>query len=223
MGTLKVILKQDIPNLGEEGDVKAVKRGYARNFLFPRNLVTDYSKQNIKVLDSRKNLLEKKKSLKVENAGVLKEKLEKEKISITVSAGEKGRLFGTITSLNIIEKLKELGYTTIDKKSIELKEHIKFDGKYKFRIHLYQDVYANMELEVIGKLEKPKANPKEFKKFKKRSESHYNKDDKKTESAEADQQKDEKVENNEIISDEKTVEKKEKVKKEKVSNKKKEE
>ena len=163
MGTLRVILKQDIPNLGEEGDIKVVKRGYARNYLFPRNLVVDYSKKNRKLLESQKNILEKKKMVKKENAQQLKEKLEQVKLSITVPSGEKGRLFGTITSSNISEKLKELEYS-IEKKSIELKEHIKFGGKYKYRIHLYQDVYAEMELEIIAKIEKQKSSQKPFKK-----------------------------------------------------------
>ena len=171
MGTLRVILKQDIPNLGEEGDVKIVKRGYARNYLFPRNLVVDYSKNNRKVLESQKEKLEKKKLIKKENAKQLKEKLEQVNLSITVSAGEKGRLFGTITSSNISEKLKELEYN-IDKKSIELKEHIKFGGKYKYKIHLYQDVYADMELEVITKIEKPKSSQKSFKRHHKRYSPH---------------------------------------------------
>ncbi len=163
MGTLKVILKQDIPNLGEEGDVKVVKRGFARNYLFPRNLVTDYSKKNRNVLESKKDILEKKKVLKRENAASLKEKLEKEQISIAVSAGDKGRLFGTVTSSIISEKFKELELN-IDKKSIELKDHIKFSGKYKFRVHLYEDIYAEMDLEVVAKIEKSKTQKKPLKK-----------------------------------------------------------
>lgn len=158
MGTIKVILKEDILNLGEAGDIKSVKRGYARNFLFPKNLIMDYSTQNKKMLDAKKDFYEKKKLEKKENAAKLKEKLEQESISITISAGDKGRLFGTVTNTVIAEKLTELNYTMIEKKAIELKEHIKFSGKYKFRIHLYQDIYANMELEVIGKVEKPKTS-----------------------------------------------------------------
>ena len=124
MGTIKVILKEDISNLGEAGDVKSVKKGYARNFLFPKDLVMDFSKQNKKMLEAKKDFYEKKKLEKKENAVKLKEKLEQESISITISAGDKGRLFGTVTNTVIAEKLVELNYTMIEKKAIELKENL---------------------------------------------------------------------------------------------------
>jgi len=168
MSTIKIILNKDIPNLGEEGDVKTVKRGYARNFLFPNKLALDYSKQNRKILESKKEYLEKRKLEKRDNSTQLKEKLEELKLSIEVPAGDKGRLYGTVTSTNISEELKKLEYN-IDKRKIELKEHIKFGGVYKFKIHLYEDIYANMEINVIGKKEKPKQDQGKSKRFTKKN------------------------------------------------------
>ncbi|MCK4796698.1 MAG: 50S ribosomal protein L9 [Spirochaetes bacterium] len=153
MGSIKIILKQDIPNLGEEGDIKFVKRGYARNYLLPQKKARNYSKQNINILETQKEYLENKKLTKIENANKLKEKLENEKISLPIQAGEKGRLYGTVTTSSIIEELNKLEYQ-IDKKEIELKEHIKFGGIYKYRIHLYHDIYAIMELNVIATQDK---------------------------------------------------------------------
>lgn len=166
MGNIKVILNKDIINLGEEGDIKLVKRGYARNYLFPKDLACDYSERNVKILDSKKEYLDKKKENKRENAEQLKEKLEAAKISIEVPAGDKGRLYGTVTSNNIGDELTKLDFN-IDKRKIDLKEHIKFGGTYKYRIHLYESIYAEMELEVIAKEEKHEDKRPKGKKFKK--------------------------------------------------------
>ena len=157
MGTLKVILKQDVANLGEEGDVKEVKRGYARNFLFPRKFAVDYSVKNRVTLEKQKHIIEKKRLAKKENAAELKAKLEKEKVEIEIAAGEKGRLYGTVTTSQIYDELVKKGYE-ISKKEIELKEHIKFGGTYKYKIHIYQDVYAEMEFIVIAKQEEKKTD-----------------------------------------------------------------
>ena len=161
MSTMKVILKQDVSNFGEEGDIKFVKRGFARNYLFPKELVVDYSKENIKILESKKEYFKRKRLAKIENVEKLKEDLEKQEISIAILAGDKGRLYGTVTTSNIAEELNKLNFT-IEKKQIDLKEHIKFSGTYKYRIHLYHDIYANMELNVIAKNEKPKAANKKY-------------------------------------------------------------
>ena len=106
-----------------------------------------------------------KKLAKKENAKQLKEKLEEQNISIEVPAGDKGRLYGTVTTMQIDQEIKKLGFE-FDRKKIELKEHIKFGGKYKFTVHLYGEVYANMELEVIPKQEEKKQEQKVFKKRK---------------------------------------------------------
>jgi len=155
MGTIKVILKKDVANLGEEGDIKIVKAGYARNFLFPKGLAVDYSLKNRNILEKQKELIEKKRLAKKENAKELKEKLENLKISIAIQAGEKGRLYGTVTTAQVAEELHKLGFD-IEKKKIEIKEHIKVAGTYKAYIHIYQDISATIELEIIPKYEEKK-------------------------------------------------------------------
>lgn len=155
MGNMKVILKKDMPTLGEEGDIKVVKKGYARNFLFPNGLVLEFNKHNRNILESRKEIIEKKKEQKRNDAVLLKEKLEKEIVKIEMPSGDKGRLYGTVTNTNISDELAKVEYN-IEKKNIELIEHIKFSGNYKYRIHLYQDIYAEMQLEVVAIKEKKK-------------------------------------------------------------------
>lgn len=160
MGSTKIILRQDVPGLGEEGDIKIVKRGYALNYLFPKGFAVDYSLKNKNILEKQKDVIEKKKLAKKENATALKAKLETEKVSIEVPAGEKGRLYGTVTTMQIEEKIKALGYDSIDKKNIVIKDHIKSGGKYKFEIHLYNEIYANMEIEVIPVAQQEEKKPK---------------------------------------------------------------
>ncbi|HRU43666.1 MAG TPA: 50S ribosomal protein L9 [Spirochaetota bacterium] len=178
MRSTKIILKKDVANLGEEGDVKVVKCGYARNYLFPNGLAVDYSLRNRNILERQRGLLEKRKLMKKENAKELKAKLEAEKISISVASGDKGRLYGTVTNMQIEEEIKKLGYD-IDKKKIELKEHIKFSGNYKVLIRLYEDITASVDLEVIAKIEEKKEDKrqKRRKKIKDRREEEDTKTD----------------------------------------------
>lgn len=170
MGNTKIILKKDVVSLGEEGDVKVVKCGYARNYLFPNGLAVDYSVQNRNILERQKGLLEKRKLMKKENAKELKAKLETEKISISIASGDKGRLYGTVTNMQVEEEIKKLGYD-IDKKKIELKEHIKFSGNYKILVHLYEDIIASVDLEVLAKAEEKKEERKQ--KRRRRYEDRY--------------------------------------------------
>ncbi|HOJ63593.1 MAG TPA: 50S ribosomal protein L9 [Spirochaetota bacterium] len=167
MATIKVILKKDVPNLGEEGDVKVVKAGYARNFLFPKGFAVDYSLKNRNALEKQKDIIEKKRLAKKENAKELKEKLDNVKISISIQAGEKGRLYGTVTTSQVEEELQKLGFN-IDKKKIEIRDHIKVAGTYKAYIHIYQDISATIEMEIIPKYEEKKQQPQRQKGFKKR-------------------------------------------------------
>ncbi|OHD10867.1 MAG: 50S ribosomal protein L9 [Spirochaetes bacterium GWC1_27_15] len=173
MSNVKIILKKDVNNLGEEGDVKVVKSGYARNFLFPKGLAVDYSLQNRNIFERQQAFIEKKKLEKKDNAKQLKEKIEALKLSVTVSAGDKGRLYGTVTSTQVADELTKSGFN-IDRKKIELKEHIKFVGNYKINIHLYQDIYSTLDLSVLAKVEEKKEDqrPRRKKKFERRYEEN---------------------------------------------------
>lgn len=155
MSVTKVILVKDVYNLGEEGDVKDVKRGYARNYLIPQGFAVDYTLQNRNTLAKRSAAIEKKKLQKKENAGALKVKLEAEELLVKIPAGEKGRLYGTVTTAQLVEELTTKGYE-IDKRNLELSDHIKVAGKYKVSVHLYNDIYAEIPLVVEGIVEEKK-------------------------------------------------------------------
>ncbi len=156
MSVVKVILKKDITNFGEEGDVKKVKRGYARNFLLPTGVAVEYSAHNKQILDAQKEKIENKRLQKKENANELSKKLELVKVELKIPAGDKGRLYGTVTNSAIADELIKMGFD-LDKRQVDLKEHIKYGGSYKYQVHLYQNIYANMILEVIPVQEEKKA------------------------------------------------------------------
>jgi large subunit ribosomal protein L9 len=148
---MKVILNQDVRNLGEEGDVCEVKPGYARNFLMPQKMAVLYSKQNLAILESRRSILEKKKEEKRQAALGLKDKLESITIKLVISAGDNGKLFGSVTNATIADELQKHGLV-IERKKIELPEHsIKMQGNYKAKIRLYDNQEAIVAIEINQK------------------------------------------------------------------------
>ena len=135
---MKVILTQDVVNLGEEGDVRVVKDGYARNYLLPTGAAVIYNKGNAAIFASRAAQIEKRKEEKRAEARSLKEKLDSLEIRIVVSAGESGKLFGSVTSQMVQEELKKAGFD-IERKKIEVATHaIKMTGTYSVLVHLYE-------------------------------------------------------------------------------------
>ena len=102
---MKVILNKDLATLGEEGDVKDVAKGYARNYLFPRGIALPYTPRMVKLLEGRKAEIEGRKEQKRLDARGLKEKLDSLELSITMPAGANGRLYGAVTSQTIADEL----------------------------------------------------------------------------------------------------------------------
>jgi large subunit ribosomal protein L9 len=145
---MKIILNQDVANLGEEGDVVIVKDGYARNYLLPTGTAVMYSKTNMSLFASRTAAIEKRKIEKRALAASLKEKLDTTVISLVVSAGESGKLFGSVTSSMIQDALAQKDIE-VDRKRIEVATHsIKMVGTYSVRIRLYEDESSEVKLVV---------------------------------------------------------------------------
>lgn len=145
---MKIILNQDVPNLGEEGDVKVVADGYARNFLIPKKFAVPYNKNNIYNLEQKKQAIEKRKEEKRKTALGLKERLADEQVVLEMSAGEKGKLFGAVTTAMIADELAKSGIS-VDKKKIDLpKAGVKTIGNYTVSIKLYGGNTADLKLEV---------------------------------------------------------------------------
>lgn len=154
---MKIILNQDVPNLGEEGDVCVVKDGYARNYLLPTGAAVLYNNENLSIFKSRAAAIEKKKVAKREASASLKEKLDAVTLKLVVSASDSGRLFGSVTSLMIQEELAKLGFS-IERKRIEVASHtIKQVGMYSARIHLYENESSVIKLDVVSEAEEKAA------------------------------------------------------------------
>lgn len=150
---MKIILSNDVLNLGEEGDVREVANGFARNYLLPKKLAVPYNRENLRVLESKRTAIESRKEEKRNTALGLKERLEAEQIKFAMTAGDNGKLFGSVTSSLIGEELDKLGFD-IDRRRIEVPEgHIRFTGDYTVRIKLYGQEEAKIKLlvERLGK------------------------------------------------------------------------
>lgn len=147
---MKIILNEDVYNLGEEGDVCDVARGYARNYLFPKQLAFPYTKENIANFESRRAAIEKRKEDKRQQALSLKERLEEKEVVIRMNAGQSGKLFGSVTSAMIADELQKDGIE-VEKKKIDFKSHtIKMVGTFPVKVKLYDNNEAELKLKVIS-------------------------------------------------------------------------
>ncbi|MDF5581006.1 50S ribosomal protein L9 [Vibrio parahaemolyticus] len=132
------------------GDVVNSKDGYARNYLFPKNLAVEANEENLKKWEERKKEEAKKIQKEIEAANELKKKLESLTVTLKVKTGSQGRLFGSITALDIANNLKEQYGIDIDKRKIELKDNIKSLGEFEADVKLYQDITAKLKINVVS-------------------------------------------------------------------------
>ena len=147
---MRVILNQDVPNLGELGDVKDVAPGYARNFLFPRSLAFAHNSKSLALFEKRRAEIEALKASKRSASASLKEKIEAEEIVLVLPAGANGKLYGAVTGHNVADELLKKGIE-IDRKRIEVPgRSIKSVGNYKVAIRLYEKDEASLEIVIQG-------------------------------------------------------------------------
>jgi large subunit ribosomal protein L9 len=147
---MKVILNNDVPNLGELGDVKEVAVGYARNFLLPRGLVFPYNQKVIALFEKRKAEIDELKAKKRADSMDLKTRLEAEEISLTLPAGANGKLYGAVTNATVADEILKRGIS-VDRKKIEIPGRvIKSIGNYKVSIRLYEKDEAVIKMTIHG-------------------------------------------------------------------------
>ncbi len=147
---MKVILREDVADLGVTGQTVEVKDGYGRNYLLPRNLAIPATKANLKAIgeiDKQKQTRDRKR---LRGAELVKEKVEKLSLSVEVLVGEDDKLFGSVTTGDIAELLEKEG-VIVDKRAIELESPIKVLGIYTVPVAVDKDVSANLKLWVIKK------------------------------------------------------------------------
>ena len=145
---MKVILNQDVKGQGKKGDMVEVSDGYARNFLLPKNLAKEATKENINVMQGQKDSLEYRKKKELEEAQEIKVKVEAVTVKIKAKAGENGKLFGSVTSKEIAEELKMQHHVKIDKKKFVLPDGIKSLGVTEVDIKIHPGVVAKLKVSV---------------------------------------------------------------------------
>jgi len=146
---MKIILKQDVKNLGYKDDVVNVKNGYANNFLLPGGYAVMASGSNLRILEENlKQGVMKRAKLKQDAEG-LAANLNGLSIIITTKPGANGKIFGSITALQIAQELKNKGFE-VDRRKIDFNEEIKNLGNYKAKINLHKEVKAEVAVEVVA-------------------------------------------------------------------------
>lgn len=146
---MNVILKEDVKNLGKMGDVVTVKEGYARNFLFPKNIAVEANEKNVKALDhTKRQILDRAKKIKTD-AETMAAKFAGKTITIAAKAGEEEKLFGSVTTADIAEALKKDG-NEVDKKKIHLEEPIRRLGTYTVSVKVHPEVSADVTVQVVA-------------------------------------------------------------------------
>ncbi len=147
---MKVILKEDVKKLGQKGDLVNVAEGYARNFLFPRNLAIEASGGNLKSWKQEQKVLEKRQEREEDDAKKLAGKLEGKSVKLAVKVGEGGRLFGSVTSKDLAAAINKQLKLKVDRKKIELGDPLKTLGSHRVRVKLYPGVEAEVTAELVA-------------------------------------------------------------------------
>jgi len=143
---MEVILREDVQHLGQIGDVVKVKPGYARNYLLPRGLAVAADKKNLRQLEHQKRIVAEKRERALRAAQTLAQKIGSLRCTIKARAGEEGKLFGSVTNIDIERALTDQG-VTIERRRIKLDEPIKQLGEYKVPVQL--GVGVNAEIAVV--------------------------------------------------------------------------
>jgi len=145
---MKVILQRDWEDLGLEGDIIEVARGYARNFLIPKGIAVEATPPNIKAFEQKKKKIEARRAREKEQALRIKDKIEEMEIVLKKKAGEEDKLYGSVTNMDIALELEKAGIS-IDRKKILLDKPIKSLGEFTVPIKLYPEVVANLKLKIL--------------------------------------------------------------------------
>ncbi len=147
---MKVILLDNIKGVGKKDEIINASDGYARNFLLPKKLAVEANPENMSKLKAKEDSHQYKKSVEKEEAQKIAEKLKGILLKMAVKAGENGKIFGSITSKEIADNLKEQYKIEVDKKKIELKEPIKTLGSFTVNIKLYEGVVGTLKMQMIS-------------------------------------------------------------------------
>ncbi|MGI8826008.1 MAG: 50S ribosomal protein L9 [Chloroflexota bacterium] len=157
MADVKVILRQDVPNLGSAGEIKQVAPGYFRNYLMPRGLAVEATKGQVRALESDASMRTKQKSRAKDQTSVVAERLEGQTIRIPVRVGEQGRIYGSVTNKDLSDALAQQADLTIDRHKIDLPDPLKSVGTHTVPVKLEHGVGAQIRVELVPEEESAQA------------------------------------------------------------------
>jgi large subunit ribosomal protein L9 len=158
MAHMDVLLKEDVDNLGQRGQVVRVRAGYGRNYLLPQGLAIKASAGNRRMIDEQRRVLAKREQREKTSAQGEAQKLDGLELRFERRVGEHGVLYGSVTALDIVEELKRLGYT-VERRRLSLRDHIKEVGDFDVTIKLHREVAPVIKVKVRkeGETEEPAA------------------------------------------------------------------
>jgi large subunit ribosomal protein L9 len=149
---MEIILLKDLDELGLEGDIVKVAEGYARNYLIPRGIAFEATPQNVNSIEQRRKKIELRKVKAKEEAEQLKEKMSEVLVQISQKAGEEGKLYGSVTSMDIAAGLEKQGMV-VDRRKLILDKPIKVVGEYDVPVKIYPEVIGSIKVVVSPKEE----------------------------------------------------------------------
>ena len=147
MAHTKVLLREDVDDLGARGEIVRVRAGYARNYLLPRNLAVEATAGNVKGIEAERAALLKKEAKERATAEAQSQQMGSLELEFQRKAGEQGHLYGSVTSMDLAEALKERGYE-IDRHRIHLREPLKRVGDYTVPVRLHREVTIDLKIRV---------------------------------------------------------------------------
>jgi len=148
MAHTKVLLREDVDDLGARGEIVRVRAGHARNYLLPRNLAVEATTGNVKGIEQERAALLKKEAKERSTAEAQSEKMRSLTLEFKRKAGEQGALYGSVTSMDLAEALKERGYE-IDRHRIHLREPLKRLGEFNVPVRLHREVSIDLQVKVV--------------------------------------------------------------------------
>jgi len=148
MAHTKVLLREDVDDLGARGEIVRVRAGYARNYLLPRNLAVEATAGNVKGIEAERASLLKKEAKERSTAEAQSQQMGSLVLEFKRKAGEHGALYGSVTSMDIAESLQERGYE-IDRHRIHLREPLKRLGDFTVPVRLHREVTIDLQVKVV--------------------------------------------------------------------------
>jgi large subunit ribosomal protein L9 len=148
MAHTKVLLREDVDDLGARGEIVRVRAGYARNYLLPHNLAVEATAGNVKGIEQERAALLKKEAKERATAEAQSQQMGSLVLEFKRKSGEQGALYGSVTSMDIAEELQERGYE-IDRHRIHLREPLKRLGEYSVPVRLHREVTIDLQVKVV--------------------------------------------------------------------------